>query len=247
MILLYDGSFEGYLSLVYEVYYEKLEVSTIVKKMPETLLFERFHEVFTDEIKAHKVLDAMTRHFTKEQQRTIFHSVLCDTRDYEMALLEYIRIGFKNPKELRNITNASLFYIQNLEKELLCLVHKMYGFTRFEELEDGTLYAKIETKFNIVPFLGDHFCKRLGNIPFIIHDVKRALAFVKNDELREIRSIATFDTPTYSSEEEKFKSLWKVFFKSAAVESRYNPKLQKSWVPLLYRTYMSEFNITNAT
>ncbi|WP_256376069.1 hypothetical protein [Sulfurospirillum diekertiae] len=32
MILLYDGSFEGYLSLVYEVYYEKLEVSAIVKK-----------------------------------------------------------------------------------------------------------------------------------------------------------------------------------------------------------------------
>lgn len=241
MILLYDGSFEGFLSLVYEVYYEKLAVSSIVKKMPETLLFERFHEIFTDEAKARKVLDAMTKHFTKEQQRTIFNIFLCDTRAYEMALLEYIRIGFKNPKELRNITNASLFYIQNLEKELLCLVHKMYGFTRFEELEDGTLYAKIETKFNIVPFLGEHFCKRLGNIPFIIHDVKRSLAFIKNDDLREIRSIAAFDAPTYSEEEEHFKALWKSFFKAAAVESRYNPKLQQSWVPLLYRTYMSEF------
>ena len=117
----------------------------------------------------------------------------------------------------------------------------MYGFTRFEELEDGTLYAKIETKFNIVPFLGDHFAKRLGNIPFIIHDVKRSLAFIKNDDIREIRSIASFDAPTYSDDEEKFKALWKTFFKSATVESRYNPKLQKSWVPLLYRTYMSEF------
>ena len=91
MILLYDGSFEGFLSLVYEVYYEKLHVSSIVKKLPETLLFERFHEIFTDEAKARKVLDAITKHFTKEQQRTIFHSVLCDTREYEMALLEYIR------------------------------------------------------------------------------------------------------------------------------------------------------------
>jgi probable DNA metabolism protein len=243
MILLYDGSFEGFLSLVYEVYYEKLQVSSIVKKLPETLQFERFHEIFTDESKARKVLDAITKHFTKEQQHTIFHTVLCDTREYEMALLEYIRIGFKNTKELRNITNPNLFYIQNLEKELLSLVHKMYGFTRFEELEDGTLYAKIETKFNIVPFLGDHFCKRLGNIPFIIHDVKRSLAFIKNDTLREIRSIASFDTPTFSSEEENFKALWKSFFKAAAVESRHNPKLQQSWVPLLYRTYMSEFQV----
>ena len=241
MILVYDGSFEGFLSLVYEVYYEKLHVSGIVKKMPNTLIFERFHEVFSDEAKAHKVLDAIAKHFTKEQQRTIFHTVLCDTKAYEMALLEYIRIGFKNPKALRNITNSHLFFIQTLEKELLCLVHKMYGFTRFEELEDGTLYAKVETKFNIVPFLGDHFCKRLGNIPFIIHDVKRSLAFVKNDAIREIRSIAAFEAPTVSNEEEKFKTLWKSFFKAAAIQERSNPKLQRSWVPLLYRTYMSEF------
>ena len=241
MILLYDGSFEGFLSLVYEVYYEKLSVDAIVKELPKTLLFERFHEVYTNETNARKVLEAITKHFTKEQQRTICNIFLCGSREHEMALLEYIRIGFKNQKELRNITNANLFYIQNLEKELLSLVHKMYGFTRFEELEDGTLYAKIETKFNIVPFLGDHFAKRLGNIPFIIHDVKRSLAFIKNDDIREIRSIASFDAPTYSDDEEKFKALWKTFFKSATVESRYNPKLQKSWVPLLYRTYMSEF------
>ena len=241
MVLLYDGSFEGFLSLVYEVYYEKLCVDAIVKELPKTLLFERFHEVFTDETNARKVLEAITKHFTKDQQRTICNIFLCDNREHEMSLLEYIRIGFKNPKELHNITNANLFYIQNLEKELLSLVHKMYGFTRFEELEDGTLYAKIETKFNIVPFLGDHFAKRLGNIPFIIHDVKRSLAFIKNDDIREIRSIASFDAPTYSDDEEKFKALWKTFFKSAAVESRYNPKLQKNWVPLLYRTYMSEF------
>lgn len=242
MILLYDGTFEGFLSLVYEVYYEKLHVNTIVKKLPETLLFERFHEVFSDEAKARKVLDAIIKHFTKEQQRTLFNIFLCDTREHEMALLEYIRIGFKNQKELRNINNPNLFFIQTLEKELLSLVHKMYGFTRFEELEDGTLYAKIETKFNIVPFLGDHFCKRLGNIPFIIHDVKRSLAFVKNDEIREIRSIAAFDAPTVSNEEEHFKALWKSFFKAAAVQERFNPKLQKSWVPLLYRTYMYEFD-----
>ena len=71
MILLYDGSFEGFLSLVYEVYYEKLSVDAIVKELPKTLLFERFHEVYTNETNARKVLEAITKHFTKEQQRTI--------------------------------------------------------------------------------------------------------------------------------------------------------------------------------
>ncbi|AFL68401.1 TIGR03915 family putative DNA repair protein [Sulfurospirillum barnesii] len=241
MVVFYDGSFEGFLTLVYEVYYAKLHVSAIIKKMPERLVFESVHEVFSDDVKASKVLNALKKHFSKENQRTIFNIFLCDTKAHERSLLEYIRTGFKNTRLLGNITNPHLFYIQNLEKELLSLVHKMYGFTRFEELEDGTLYAKIETKFNILPFLGEHFFKRLGKIPFIIHDVRRSLALMKDESSMQIHSIASFDAPIYSQNEAHVKELWKRFFKATAIQSRHNPKLQKNLVPLLYRTYMSEF------
>jgi len=241
MIVHYDGSFEGFLTLVYDVYYEKLIISSIVKTEPDTLVFERYHDIMTQLNKASKVLLALKRHFPKQHLQTIFHIFLCDTKPFEMALLYFIQQGFKDTTKLCDITQKELFEINQWEKELLSHVHKMYGFVRFEELDDHTLYAKIETKFNILPFLGEHFCKRLGNILFIIHDVRRSLAFVKNNESREIRSIAFVDTPTYSSEEETFKALWKRFFKAATVENRHNPKLQQSWVPLLYRTYMSEF------
>ena len=242
MILLYDGTFEGFLTLVYDVYYEKLHVTQIIKRLPTTLLFERFFEIFTDEVKTNKVLQALKKQFSHEQQRTIFHIMLCDTRDFEMALLSYIQIGFKNPHELKNITHHHLFYIHTLEKELLSLVHKMYGFTRFEELEDNSLYARVETKFNIIPFLGEHFKKRLGDIPFIIHDTKRSLAYIKHHNQCDIRSIASYEQPNYSSCEEHFKALWKTFFKAASVDERHNLKRQQHWVPLLYRTYMSEFS-----
>lgn len=241
MTVLYDGTAEGFLSLVYEVYYQKLHVNAILKKMPQTLIFERVHEIFTDALKSQKVLQALQKHFTKEHQKIIFSAFLCDTYAYEMALLDYIKIGFKNPKELNNINDPSIFYLQNLEKELLRFVHKMYGFTRFEALEDESLYARIETKFNVLPLLGEHFIKRLGTFDFIIHDVTRSLAFIKNGSHHEIRSIASFDAPSYSSEEEAFKALWKTFFKATAIENRHNPKLQQNFVPLLYRTYMSEF------
>ncbi len=59
------------------------------------------------------------------------------------------------------------------------MTHKLTGFIRFEELEDKTLYAKIESKFNVVYFLGRHFLKRFNNQNFIIHDLNRKLAFVK--------------------------------------------------------------------
>ena len=43
------------------------------------------------------------------------------------------------------------------------------------------------------------------------------------------------------SNEEKFQKLWKSFFKGVTINERKNLKLQTQMVPLLYRTYMSEF------
>jgi probable DNA metabolism protein len=158
-----------------------------------------------------------------------------------MELLEYIVLGFKDQKELQNINNTAVFYLQNLQKELFRQNHKMTGFVRFVELEDGVLYARIETKFNVVYFLGKHFLKRFNNQNYIIHDTKRQLAFIKNNSFVGVQSVASYELPTLSSSEEKFQKLWKTFFESVAIESRTNKKLQRQMVPLLYRTYMTEF------
>ena len=158
-----------------------------------------------------------------------------------MALLEYIVIGFKDSKQLYNINNSCVFYLNNLEKELFKNVHRMSGFIRFEELEDKTLYAKVESKFNVLYFLGKHFLKRFNNQNFIIHDLNRRIAFVKINETFSIQEVAFFDEPNYSSNEQKFQKLWKCFFSGVTIKERTNLKLQTQMVPLLYRTYMSEF------
>ena len=56
-----------------------------------------------------------------------------------------------------------------------------------------------------------------------------------------IQEIAYFDEPIYSSNEQKFQKLWKSFFSGVTINERTNLKLQTQMVPLLYRTYISEF------
>lgn len=242
MILIYDKSFEGFLTLVYDVYYEKLKVSEVLKEYPNILILEEIKEIKTDEIKASKVLEALKKNFPKNSFEMILNSFMCDSKEFEIYLLKFIILGFKNKKELFNINNKEVLYLQNLESELFRHVHKMYGFVRFQELDDNTLYAKIETKFNIVYFLGKHFFKRLNNQNFIIHDLKRKLAFIKNDDFLGIQNIASFEEPKLSKDEEKFNRLWHTFFESVSIKERKNLKCQQNFVPLLYRTYMSEFN-----
>ena len=241
MILVYDGSFEGFLSLVYCVYYEKLKPLKIYKTLPNEMIFEEIKEIETIEENSKKVLDSMKKIFPKDIVCKILNIFICDTKEFEMALLEYIILGFKDTKQLFNINNSSIFYLESLEKELFRHVHKMTGFIRFEELEDKTLYAKIQTKFNVAYFLGKHFLKRFNNQNFIIHDIEREIAFVKIENNISIENIASFDTPTYSENEAKFQKLWSSFFNSVSIKERTNLKLQQNQVPLIYRTYMNEF------
>ena len=241
MVLIYDGSFEGFLTLVYEVYYQKLETKTIYKTTPPNLCFDELYTIETDIDKAKKVFTALKKTFSKSQLNTLYHTFLCDSHNFEYELLHFIQLGFKDTANLSNITIASIFYIHSLEKEYLRLAHKMYGFVRFEELDDKILYAKIETKFNILMLLGNHFTKRLGNHSFIIHDISRSLAYIRENNQSDIKEVSAFEIPKNSNAEMHFKKLWKTFFHSVAIENRKNHKLQKQLVPLLYRTHMSEF------
>ena len=243
MTLIYDGSFEGFLSLVYDAYYLKLKVDRILRESPQTLFYEEIKQIVYDEQKSLKVLEALKNKFEKKHFQTLLNIFMCDGVDFERNLLEFVVLGFKDQKQLNNINNPCVFYIQNLQKELFRLNHKFTGFTRFEELDDGTLYAKIETKFNLVYFLGKHFLKRFNNQNYVIHDINRKIAFIKNENFIGIQSISSFETPALSQNEEKFQKLWKTFFDAVCIETRKNEKLQRQTIPLLYRTYMTEFNL----
>lgn len=241
MILVYDTTFEGFLTLVHEVYYKKYKPHAIHKKDTTPNLLDEIIDIEYNEQKSTKVFQGMKKLFCKNEINRIMNIFLCDNEAFEMQLLGYIKIGFKDKNELKNINHREVFYIQNLHKELMRNTHKYSGFLRFAELEDGTLYAKIESKFSLVYLLGIHFSKRLNNQNYIIHDIERALAFVKFEDNKSVRNVADFDMPVFSNEEQKFEKLWQTFFKAIAIESRSNKNLQRSLVPLIYRKYMNEF------
>ncbi len=243
MKLIYDGTFEGFLTLVYDVYYEKIQVKYILKEEKyEALLLDEIYIVETNKEKYYKVYEAITKRFPKFYVEKIFNTFMCDSKDFEMDLLNFIVLGFKDIKQLENINHIFIANLKNLEHELFRHVHKMYAYARFKELDDESLYAQIESKFNVVYFLGKHFKKRFNNQNFIIHDINRKIAFIHTDSFKGIQNVAGFEQPKYSKNEEKFDKLWKSFFKAVSIKERENLKLQKNHVPLLYRNMMNEFN-----
>lgn len=63
MILLYNDIFEGFLSLIYKVYYKKLIPNKIYKTLPQELIIEEIIEINTSKENSDKVLIALKEKF----------------------------------------------------------------------------------------------------------------------------------------------------------------------------------------
>lgn len=237
----YDGSFEGFLSLVHQSYTLKTIPDSINSNNTPASLLDDQMWIETDQEAAQKVVASLQERFSKETLQKIKHAFLCDDSSPERDLLLYIRLGFKSPKFLEDFAHPIVYAVHGYERRVLSTLHKMNAYLRFEELEDKTLYARIAPPRNVLPLMGEHFRKRLRGEPFIIHDTARSIALLYGENDMNIMKVSSFENPILSKEEASFRYLWKTFFDSIAIKARINPSLQRSHIPLKYRAYMSEF------
>lgn len=241
MVWLYDGSFEGFLTALHRTYTLKTMPEKLTKDISALTLLDESETIATDSEIAETVSKKIATHFPRKIQERLFHIFLCDDMPFERDLLLYLRLGFKEVSLLDDLSHPIVFSVEQYQKRVLSTVHKMYAFTRFEMIEDGMLYAKIAPPRNVLPLIGRHFVKRLRSERFIIHDIQRGWINVWDGTSLQIHEVLRVDAPTLHEEEQKYQNLWRTFFDTATIESRENYKVQRNFVPLLYREFMTEF------
>lgn len=242
MLWLYDGSFEGFLSAVHRSYTHKCIPDVLTPDRSKLDLISEPVTIETDLEVAKKVSTSISQKFPKKITERIYHVFLCDDVPRDRELLLYIRMGFKDLSLLSNLSHPVVYAIEQYQKRVFSTIHKMHAFTRFEMLEDDLLYAKIAPPRNVLPLLGKHFVKRLGSERFIIHDISRGWIVVYDGKGLEMHEVLDASVPVLHEREKQFQKLWKTFFDTVAIESRKNYKVQRNFVPLLYRGLMTEFN-----
>lgn len=238
----YDGSFEGFLSAVVRTYREKRLPDHLTKTLPKETLFESLLTIPTDYEDAAKLLQAIKNTLGKKAYERIVHTFLCDDQEIENDLLRYIRLGFKEPSILENLSHPTIYSVEGYQRRVLSTLHTMNAYVRFRSLEDGTLYAPFHPPRNVLPLMGGHFTKRFSDEKFILHDVKRAMALTYDGKNISLHHVHAFETPKTSEDELRFSALWKNFFTNVSLKSRQNLQAQQRHVPLLYRQWMCEFD-----
>lgn len=241
--LTFDSTFEGFLSVVHAVYYEKIEpISVSPEGFEQLSLNEPPHFIATDENAAARVFRAIREKISEESAEYIFYAFLARDEDRFMPILRYIRLGFKISHMVDSHLHEDFVRrVQKLAKQVGREAHLLYGFCRFVETAQGVFYCPVTPKNDVLILLAQHFSRRMMNQPWVIHDKSRNKAAIYDGKSFLITAVPRDVNITLAEHETETRELWVTFFKTLAIKERENPKLQRQLMPLYFRKNMTEF------
>jgi probable DNA metabolism protein len=249
-VLVYDGSFDGFLTAVFEVFDFRLsQVSIQRSEAKQEILFGTKREVVTDVVKAERVWKGIVKKSFGGSDTRLYYVFLSEKTGVEDLLLRYIQYLFRSDKRIdSDFANEDVLKVSQIAKSVGREKHRMEAFVRFRLTKDGLYFASIEPDFNVLPLIAKHFKSRYADQRWMIYDLKRQygifydLEKVDFIELTLPESFVASHTSLdfFSDDEIAFQTLWKDYFKSTNIESRKNLKLHIQHVPKRYWKYLSE-------
>ncbi|KLO22244.1 TIGR03915 family putative DNA repair protein [Marinitoga sp. 1155] len=241
-ILIYDGTFQGLLTLIFYCYNKRFIPDLVFKKSNPTI-FNIIDYIESDFEKSRIVGEFIIKKLDKQILKNIYLAYLSEIENIESSIIKYFNLSLKMQRNAEiHIEKNYVLSVKNAIYKVIKEKQRFLGLLRFRELFNGILYAPFEPDHNIITLLASHFSDRLKNKIWIIHDLKRGLAIIYDKKL-ELVKILNYNMnleKSISSSEKEFQSLWKTYFKNVAISERKNIRLQKQFMPQRYWKYLTE-------
>lgn len=248
--LAYDGTFEGFLSAVFQVYEEKLvDVSIEKEKRATETFFAEVTPVLTNSEKATRVWKGLGKYCSAAGKHNVYKAFLSELTGIENTLLHYIKRSLSEQKHIdKDFADSEILKIAKIVKMVGREKHRMDAFVRFRLTKDNLYFATVSPDFNVLPLNAKHFKNRYADQQWLIYDLKRNYGIYYNLievnyvelQLSEAINSSSKATFYFTEEEQAFQDLWKNYFTSTNITSRKNMKLHVQHIPKRYWKYLSE-------
>jgi probable DNA metabolism protein len=256
---IYDGTFEGLLTVVAEALNSSEEVNGITAAgasiQPD--LFTEMREIAAEPGVAFRLMKRLRTEAPRPALLDIGYCFLSEEPGIELAIFSYIRLIFtKGGKTLGNFADPTVLRIRRTSDRVTCEIHRLHGFIRFRKLAGGFYYSPIEPDHNVVQFLAPHFTARFADQRWLIHDLKRNTGIYYDGERCrflprvEIDQGIQEESGVYGSgrgparmleaDEMDYQKLWDEYFRRIAITERRNPRAQRQRMPARYWRYLVE-------
>jgi probable DNA metabolism protein len=248
----FDGSFRGLLTAIFEFYDRKDTAAELVwdRLYQPRMLGETF-EVVSDNLKGKRVWTGLKKKLSPDWLQLFYKAYLAEDAQTFQDLFDFARYIFDNaPGAEKNFGNPHVMAISSITRSVDREKHRMKAFIRFQKTADGIYYAPVEPDYNVLPLIASFFKNRYADQRWIIYDIRRRYGLYYDlNVVTEItyEFVANVDTskPQLPAEmvdntEELASLLWKDYFNSTNIPARKNMKLHIQHVPKRYWKYLNE-------
>ena len=241
----YDGSFEGFLTLVFAAYAHHAAPADIQPvSCAQPMLGQQVVEVATDFVLAERVKEGICNRAGYKTFACLEKAFRSCVTGREPGLFAYIVLamdgGRRGARDLSNKTVADV--------ERLCLkteneMEYMRQFVRFQLMENGVYAAVVNPCADVLPLVMGFFVERYNSQPFIIYDEVHHIAALWDLQHASYVRTDEFTMPSQSEEEDAYERLWKTFYDSISNEQRFNPDLRRAHMPKRFWKNLTEIQM----
>ena len=251
MILVYDDTFEGFLSLVFECYRRKIEPTDIrpVNFYQESLFIHR-ENVQTDAENADRVWRGLQKKLTTQTRHVPFSAFLSRDEGIELAIYRFIRLVFEVSGQIGdNYADTDVLAVRKASRKVMKEAMRMVEFIRFQHTLDNIYFSAIGPDYDVLPIIMQHFRNRFADQQWIIYDLKRDYGFYYN--LHGIEEVVLNDKAFNAGSgavrkdmlqkgEMLYQTMWNEYCRSITIRERLNLKVHKQHLPKRYWKFLPE-------
>lgn len=176
--------------------------------------------------------------------RRVVYACANDSPGAAQAVLAYARLAFAAGPAVRDMaTDPTVARLDDLARLTLGECEHARQFVRFSHMADGSYLARFSCKADVVPFVAEHFARRMGTERFCLVDpahgvaafhmagAPRAQVVALDDALA--RQLAARDD--IAADEPYVRALWQTLYQGLSLAGRGVPErgydLRAHWMP----------------
>lgn len=251
MILTYDGSFEGFLSVVFECYSQKIEPTDICSVTAyQEQLFCQKQFVHSNKDHAKRVWKAWQNKLSTTLNQLPYLAYLSNEKGMETKLFHFAQKSFSS-KILceQNFGDSEIMDIRLAARKVSQEAMRMIQFTRFQQTSDFIYFSALYPRYDVLPMTIKHFRDRFADQQWVIYDLKRDYGFYYNlkkvDEIsidhKEFNIVnGSLSSGIVHESEAAYQSMWSNYCKNITIKERLNLKVQKQHMPKRYWKFLTE-------
>jgi probable DNA metabolism protein len=254
LIYTYDGTFEGFLTSIFECYNRKdFPVEIVSRNGEQKHLFAQKVDIQTDETKAERVWKGIQSRLSDNNKQLVFYAFLSEEQGIEMKIYRFLRRLFSGYLNIEtDFGDADVLYLTQTSRKVKQEAMRMMQFVRFQHTKDGLWFCGIEPRYDVLPLAAGHFQKRFADQRWLLYDLKRNYGILNDRNKLEEVIISAKEFNSLNGQvsenvlqegEEFYQKLWKSYFKHINIQERKNLRLQRQHMPRRFWKFLPEMMI----